>query len=967
MSAQETDKLLGYGSLKIKDHFSLRSRGSRIYFEDTNTVDIVWSDGTNQYVIEDDYDENGKNEIEQIKLVKTASTGLILMRGTYTLVCLFWTGFLLVCSLQLLLYLVLDLLIQSGATEQKGGIPLLGIGTFLAFPLYLLGLANVMIIAGSYVSDTWNGQELLKEFAFGLKKAKVKIEWLSFLIFLGLPVTVMCIAIFSGRKDWWEVTSLFWFYSIGFLFFLYASTLIATAVYGSFIVTRNWRDILDDGIVNDSADFWETVSQAIQTRNHHCFSGLLTFSYITEGSIDRSGVHKSLKRVGREDKPPSRSLWTRFVSLGFMDFFYEDVTEAMQAQGYNVKDIGVAVKNPSFIGEGGIELFDMDDVQGYRPFLTRDTWSLEKIFCRDPKSRYVVVYDGPDAVTKAQMYSSVACFILGNTFGIVVLAAALRWFGASIVAISVVIVGLLTYRITRLKSAGGIIKIIREMNLRQEDEEDDDGKSLGLFQVWRRFRTRQPKRIFCFLIFGMEVFFLFLWPLFTLYFIGNHKTATVFLILGLIFFVRSYFDPAIVLEETNQMSYVDIPDQPNEVELDNKWSDSLKYSKSHWTKQSRLVKIVNTVNRSKLGPFWLNALASFLFILVALFAIALATKGEKGFNSTEYTYLKDFYYDQQKDLPYPTCNIGKGERLGLSGASSLHLSDYVFVAGLAYADAAVTQPQLDKWFGEGSATDQHDYVEKYRTQVEDGSAVTYKFVSFARTEGKSDMGLISIRGTTTAWDALTDIQLWSAAAVFQLLRELLPGGQVFSPILNHLVNMISWLASESINRVAFYKETTAFAKAVIEDKNFEDIQVTGHSLGGGLAIITGAQANIPAIALSGPNALIGRDTFEPPVSVEALNTMTFNIIPDRDIVPRFDDRAKLFQEINCLAGANDLIGCHNSLRSLCEIIYTCGTMGRPALCECHTLFGYPKPQASENATETFEEACADAQSLRADD
>lgn len=150
---------------------------------------------------------------------------------------------------------------------------------------------------------------------------------------------------------------------------------------------------------------------------------------------------------------------------------------------------------------------------------------------------------------------------------------------------------------------------------------------------------------------------------------------------------------------------------------------------------------------------------------------------------------------------------------------------------------------------------------------------------------------------------------------------------------------------------------------MLVDKNFEDIQVTGHSLGGGLAIITGAQANIPAIALSGPNALIGRDTFDPPLSTEALNTMTFNVIPDRDIVPRFDDHGKLFQQINCLAGSNDLIGCHNSFRSLCEIIYTCGTMGRPALCECHTLFGYPKPKANENATQSFDEACADAPRL----
>jgi len=290
----ETDKLLNYGSLKIQDHFSLRSRGSRIHFTDTNTVDIVWTDGNQQYVIEDDYDDDGKDEVEQMKLIDTSTTGQTFLRATCSLVCLFWTGFLLVCSMQLLVYLVLDLLIQSGATaENGGGTTFLLIGTFLAFPLYIHGLSQLMVVAGSYVGDTWNGNELLKRFVFGFKKSDVIIDWITFLIFLGFPLTVMCVTIFGGKENWWEITVLFWFYSIGIFFVIYAVTLFKTGVQGSFELTRNWRDILDDGEANSSADFFETLSQAIQTRNHHYFSGLLTFSYLTRGAIDRSGVNRS--------------------------------------------------------------------------------------------------------------------------------------------------------------------------------------------------------------------------------------------------------------------------------------------------------------------------------------------------------------------------------------------------------------------------------------------------------------------------------------------------------------------------------------------------------------------------------------------------------------------------------------------------------------------------------------------------
>ena len=41
--------------------------------------------------------------------------------------------------------------------------------------------------------------------------------------------------------------------------------------------------------------------------------------------------------------------------------------------------------------------------------------------------------------------------------------------------------------------------------------------------------------------------------------------------------------------------------------------------------------------------------------------------------------------------------------------------------------------------------------------------------------------------------------------------------------------------------------TTPFAEELKEDESFLNVQVTGHSLGGGLAMITGSQAGIPAV------------------------------------------------------------------------------------------------------------------------
>jgi lipase ATG15 len=135
-----------------------------------------------------------------------------------------------------------------------------------------------------------------------------------------------------------------------------------------------------------------------------------------------------------------------------------------------------------------------------------------------------------------------------------------------------------------------------------------------------------------------------------------------------------------------------------------------------------------------------------------------------------------------------------------------------------------------------------------------------------------------------AWDALADAQLWSSAALAQYVRALLPVGEIWTPILMTLVKGVSLIETKSLEEVSYYRQTTEFVKKVVSEGYLPSI--TGHSLGGGLAIVTGAQTKRPVVALSGPNSMISRSTFDPPLDVDDLNQYTFNIIPDRDPVPR---------------------------------------------------------------------------------
>lgn len=102
--------------------------------------------------------------------------------------------------------------------------------------------------------------------------------------------------------------------------------------------------------------------------------------------------------------------------------------------------------------------------------------------------------------------------------------------------------------------------------------------------------------------------------------------------------------------------------------------------------------------------------------------------------------------------------------------------------------------------------------------------------------------------------------------------------------------------------------------------------------------------------------MISRKTFDPPLTVDQLDTRILNVIPDRDYIARIDDPGRLYQRIECRAPAYSLFGCHSMWRTLCEFAYQCGSDGRPVLCWCVTKYGYPAPVASGNIT-TWDETC----------
>lgn len=883
------------------------SRSSTVRFRSSNTSSRVYEDSHSQFIIE----ESGSKITA--KQFPSGNTRLGFLRAVYTLVVLFWTGFLVVFCVQVLLFLIQDLTIQVGATSNQGATVGEALGTILSLPMYIHGLASSLVLAGHYAMDTWSGFPLFKNFVFG-RWSIVTTSWMTFVFFLGLPLFIMTVCLFIGTDDWWSITALSWFSFIGFFYVFFSLTVVYFELHACL-------ELIQQQTSNKNCSF--LLKRAILLRQTSRYSGKTCKIYIARGELeDATGV---CSHVDESNARYSIGWYTKFTQWTL----------------WNKLGLFTTLEQP------GERMYTVEDAQGIRPFVTRASWSLEKLYCRPKNSRYVAVISGPSAITRAQMRSSFVCSILGNTLIFLLLVAALVYLGIGAGFIVIVCILVAFFWVPSLFSSYRIWMLTKDIvGIRSKNDDSDttaadatnrsihEDECEGVYQVWETYRVTRATPRLCWIMFAIEWTLFFIYPMVTLFSVKNYQLAVLFVIIAALSALRYYLNAPVVLEELGSMNYI----QGENVE-------------ETWKTRSRLYDVVTNVTRSRSRGAWNAVLSLFIFIFLALFLGAVGQQGDTP-SDQQLAYLPDFTYVQEDDLRYPTCVLGKEIE---GGPTTRALADYAYLATVAYRDTSITQNELDQWFGSNVAVDLPELVTRFRERIDSESAVSYKLISFPDlTGGQENYGIVSIRGTTNAWDMLSDAQLWSAAACMQFLRAILPIGEIWTPILSQLVNAISFFESANIDRVSFYKETTAFIKEVQASGIFKNVQVTGHSLGGGLAIISGAQTGAPAVALSGPNALISRRTFDG-VTEEKLDKKVFNIIPDRDPVAHIDDVAQLNQHIACTAPKNDFVGCHYGLRSLCEIMHTCGTGIRPALCECVTIYGYPEPRPTGNRT--FAEAC----------
>ncbi|KAG7374006.1 lipase class 3 [Nitzschia inconspicua] len=931
-------------ALTYKDHFSLHQRTSDVRYRGTSVhvyelhssqiqlatatasgIRLIGPDGSI------DKNEPLKEElplaIEMKEVPSDRASALSLLRATYTLVALFFAGILFVFSFLVIWFLFMDMVADSGV---NGGSPTWGnfFGTLLGIPVMLFGLSSVLTVAGFFVLEMWNGFRFLRTIGHF---NDILVEWVTLVMVFVAPIFSMICSLFAKLENWWTIAFYTWFSSMAVFFTVFAFVVIFYETHAAWLLAKELSsNTRKEAREEDVRDPYESL-----------WSGL--FHFLSECILRRqdsiwSGHQNKVRiSINQDDLEPSHYLLTRW---------YTSITLTRGCGCFYEK-----VDPPE-------KIYSFEEILEKRRIVTRHNWSIEGVLCSNRKNHSVVVIRGPAALKKSQIISSIICVVVA-TVGVVLLVIGFMFWAerpALPMILFVVIVFLCCF--PRFRNAARFLKAYRHAN-----DSDTVGLDDGVYQSYETYRVSRPRKAFRIMLFLTGAGLFFVWPVATLIKIGNFHLLGLFILLGIWSFFRYYLDPCCLLQDLGTFDV----------------STTLK-EKESWRVKARVSTIMLNVTRSPGTRIWMWSF--FFFIVVALiFSIgSISYQSSYTTTTTELTddnfYIQEglehlfwapmtltplgnFQYQPQPNLQYPTCQLIQD--LEIANGTSALLEDYAFLATMIYQAPETLQTTLDDWFGPGLAAVQTELVEDFRKTVPGGSAaVDYNVVYFLQ----SNTAVVVVRGSTTAWEWMTNAQLWSSVALTQVLQFFLPAGEIFNPILHGLLKALVWVESENLIEIALYSQTTQLVEYIRSRPDFNgSIRITGQSLGGGISLITGAQTNIPAIAISGPNNVFSRQTFVPPLDLDTIDSMLFNVIPQRDIVPMTDQAGLLTQSIECRAKVNDLFGCHTATRSLCEIMHRCGSYSRPPPCECAVKYGYPVPEQI-GGNQTFSDVCG---TLRSND
>ena len=809
-------------SFEFIDHFSLkqpsstiRSRGvtTRIYAVDNNQLQLeqhseIVQQEQGQGGKEDDIKHN-KNEVKvvtKMKLLGGNNPGLIFLRICYTLVALLMAGFTFVFISNVIVMQTMEIPRNFGmAAGTSLNVPVL-VANILSLPLLIYSMSSLMIFCLIFVGDVWNGHVMLR-LLLPAQVPRVYLEWYSFILYMFIPMLILCIAAFVGANNTKEIGGLAWWSCMLISFLIFCALVFYNEVKLCLDLTRCCCG------QNPNLTNFGLLKQAVLTTLTQRFCGVEERHFL----VKRGGRGELTTSILNDNQPirKHRSLYCRLKSLTSNPFF-------------------LPVNPPT-------RRFSIQELQETVPIVTKQSWSLDKSCCglRNGRSEFAV--NGPDALEPSQRKSAIICSIIGISIGCLV-SCAFLYSAGMFTSASRVIVYMVILILIVLPCALSAYRAYQATTLPQTEDEDDNEEPV--FQTWTSYTVTKPKEWYCWSRLLVAFVFFFLWPAISLFVNNLPKAGVLFLFTSIFSAARLNLDAASILREhASRISDMNFCED--------------KSSQKQMISRARAAQVLAKITHSTL---YFIAIIGFGFMggYFVYFSGSSAGSGENSNTQSgkaSMRFVDDFYYPPQNNsVLYPQCKLTND--FELPGLDNTYAMDYNFLAGIAYETSDVSSYLLDKWFRQTNfAIEEEDFVAQWRRDSGNSlEQVSFKLFSFSSSPG---VGILSIRGTETPMDRLSNAEMYMATVLTQVVRAFMPFSWVWDSIYDDLLVTTNWVASEHLQKTAYYRITTEFVNDLLlngytaNGKSFQWLRTTGVSLGGGLALITGAQTDAHAFAFSG--------------------------------------------------------------------------------------------------------------------
>jgi len=189
--------------------------------------------------------------------------------------------------------------------------------------------------------------------------------------------------------------------------------------------------------------------------------------------------------------------------------------------------------------------------------------------------------------------------------------------------------------------------------------------------------------------------------------------------------------------------------------------------------------------------------------------------------------------------------------------------------------------------------------------------------------------VVAVSGTDPSmiFDMAENLRMWTEPVLLDILGTWFPTIRMWprettAMVIGEVHKFLGALAIQ--DNEWHYHEILNHVRQIPRERN---VVVTGHSLGGGMALVIGAMTDRLSVAINPPGvyhsmakhmAQRGNDV------VSSVHAKSLTVVTEGDWVQHFDKHGGLIQNVVCDRSQNVQLGCHMLEGTICHLLQSCG-------------------------------------------